>query len=67
MEKRYQDDTYQIKYKLLNSDESTKAKFRVEDISDFPKDKNVNLKENEKNEERKAYQKSLLFLRPEII
>ena len=59
MEKRYQDDTYLVKYKLLNSDDSTKAKFRVEDISDFPKDKNVNAKENEKNNERKAYQKSL--------
>ena len=59
MEKRYQDDTYLVKYKLLNSDDSTKAKFRVEDISDFPKDKNVNAKEKKKNKERKAYQKSL--------
>ena len=59
VEKRYQDDTYLVKYKLLNSDDSTKAKFRVEDISDFPKDKNVNAKENKKNKERKAYQKSL--------
>ena len=58
-EKRYQDDTYLVKYKLLNSDDSTKAKFRVEDISDFLKDKNVNTKENEMNKERKAYQKSL--------
>ena len=57
--KRYQDDTYLVKYKLLNSDDSTKAKFRVEDISDFPKDKNVNAKEKKKNKERKAYQKSL--------
>ena len=57
--KRYQDDTYLVRYKLLNSDDSTKAKFRVEDISDFPKDENVNAKENEKNKERKAYQKSL--------
>ena len=37
VEKRYQDDTYLVKYKLLNLDESTKVKFRVEDISDFPK------------------------------
>ena len=58
MEKRYQGDTYLVKYKLLNLDDSTKAKFRVEDISDFPKDKNVNTKENEKNKERNAYQKS---------
>ena len=57
--KRYQDDTYLVKYKLLNSDNSTKAKFRVEDISGFHKDKNVNAKENEKNKERNAYQKSL--------
>ena len=33
----YQDDTYLVKYKLLNSDDSAKAKFRVEDISNFPK------------------------------
>ena len=59
VEKRYQEDTYLVKYKLLNLDESTKAKFIVEDISDFPKDKNVNVKENEKNKERKAYEKSL--------
>ena len=59
VEKRNQDYTYLVKYKLLNSDDSTKAKFRVEDISDFPKDKNVNAKENKKNKERKAYQKSL--------
>ena len=59
VEKRYQDDTYLVKYKLLNSDDSTKAKFMVEDISDFPKNKNVNAKENEKKKERKAYQKSL--------
>ena len=58
VEKRYQDDTYLVKYKLLNSDDSTKAKFRVEDISDIPKNKIVNAKENEKNKERKAYQKS---------
>ena len=31
----------------------------VEDIFDFPKDKNINAQENEKNKERKAYQKSL--------
>ena len=59
VEKRNQDYTYLVKYKLLNSDDSTKAKFRVEDISDFPKDKNVNAKEKKKNKERKAYQKSL--------
>ena len=59
MEKRYQYNTYLVKYKLLNSDDSTEANFRVEDISDFPKDKNVNAKESEKNKERKAYQKSL--------
>ena len=53
-EKRYQDDTYLVKYKLLNSDDSTKAKFRVEDIFDFPKDKNVNAKENKKNKKRKT-------------
>ena len=35
-----------------------KAKFRVEDIFDFPKDKNVNAKKNENNKEKKAYQKS---------
>ena len=61
MEKRYQDDTCLVKYKLLNSDDSTKAKFRVEDISDFPKDKNANANENEKNKERKAYQNGLRF------
>ena len=59
MEKRYQDDTYLVKHKLLNLDDSTKVKCRVEDISDFPKDKNINAKENENNKERKAYQKSL--------
>ena len=59
VEERYQDDTYLVKYKLLNSDDSSKIKFRVEDICDFPKDKNVNAKENEKNKERKAHQKSL--------
>ena len=59
MEERYQDDTYLIKYILLNSDDSTKTKFRVEDICDFPKDKNVNAKDNEKSKERKAHQKSL--------
>ena len=59
MEERYQDDTYVIKYILLNSDDSTKTKFRVEDICDFPKDKNVNAKDNEKSKERKAHQKSL--------
>ena len=59
MEKIYQDDTYPAKYKLPNSDDSTKAKFRVEDIFDFPTDKNVNAKENEKNKKRKTYQKSL--------
>ena len=58
VEKRYQDYTYLVKYKLLNSENSTKAKFRVEDISDFPKDKNVNAKENQKNKETKAYQES---------
>ena len=57
--KRYQGNTYLVKHILLNSDESTKAKFRVEDIYDFPKDKNVNANENEKNKERKANQKSL--------
>ena len=59
MEKKYQDNSYLVKYKLLNSDDSSKAKFRIEDIFDFPKDKNINPKENEKNKERKAYQKSL--------
>ena len=38
VEKRYQDDNYLVKYKLLNSDDSTKA--------NFPKGKNVNVKEN---------------------
>ena len=61
VEERYQDDTYLVKYKLLNSDDSSKIKFRVEDICDFPKDKNVNASENEKNKERKAHQKSLLI------
>ena len=59
VEKWYQNDTYLVKYKLLNSDDSMKGKFSVEDISNFPKDKNVNGKENEQNKERKAYQKSL--------
>ena len=59
VEKRYQDDTYLVKYKLPYSDDSAKAKFGVKDISDFSKDKNVSAKENEKNKERKAYQKSL--------
>ena len=54
VEKIYQDDTYPAKYKLLNSDDSTKAKFRVEDTFDFPKDKNVNAKENKKNKKRKT-------------
>ena len=58
MTKRYQDNTYLVKYKLLNSDDSTKAKFRAEDICDFPKHKNIKSKEKEKNKERKAYQKS---------
>ena len=35
VEKRYQDDAYLVKYKLLNSDDYTKAKLRVEDISNF--------------------------------
>ena len=59
MEKIDQDETYLVTYKLLNSDESTKAKVRVLDISDFSKDKNLNGKENENNKERKAYRKSL--------
>ena len=59
VKKRYQDDIYLIKYKLLNSEDYTKAKFRVEDIFDFPKEQNVNAKKSEKNKERKAYQKSL--------
>ena len=59
VQKGYQDDTYRVKYELINSDHSTKAKFRVEDIFDFPKDKNVNARENEENKERKTYQKSL--------
>ena len=63
MEKRYQDDTYLVNYKLLHSDDSTKAKFWLEDISDFPKDKNVNAEEKEKNKERKAYQRSLRILK----
>ena len=33
-----------MKHKLLNSDDSGKAKFKVEDISDFPKGKNVERK-----------------------
>ena len=61
MEKRYQDDNCLVKCKFVNSDDSTKAKFRVEDISDFPKDKNVNAKENEKNKERNTYQNGLRF------
>ena len=59
VEKRYQEDTCLVKYKLLNSDDSMKTKFRVEDISDFPKDKDANAKENEKSKERKVYQKCL--------
>ena len=59
VEKRYRNDIYLVKYKLPNSDDSTKPKFRVEDVCNFPKDKNVNAKENEKNKERKAYKKSL--------
>ena len=59
VEKRFWNDIYLVKYKLLNSDDSTKLNFRVEDLSNFPKDKNVNAKENEKNKERKAYKKSL--------
>ena len=59
VEKRYQDDIYLVKYKLLHSDDSAKAKFRVEDTSDLTKDKNVNAKENGKNKERTVYQKSL--------
>ena len=59
VQKGYQDDTYRVKYELINSDDSTKAKFRVkfrvEDIFDFPKDKNVNARENEENKERKTY------------
>ena len=59
VEKRYQDDSYLVKYKLVNPYDSTKAKFRIKDISDFTIGKNVNAKENKKNKERKAYQKSL--------
>ena len=59
MKKRYQDDSCLVKYKLVNPDDSTKAKFRIKDISDFTKGKNVNAKENKKNKERKADQKSL--------
>ena len=43
MEKN-QNDTYIIKCKLLNSDDFMKAKFRVEDNSDFPK--SINAKES---------------------
>ena len=67
VEERYQDDTCLVKYKLLNSGDFTKAKFRVklrvEYIFDFPKDKNINEKENENNKKRKAYQKSLCIPR----
>ena len=67
VEKRYQDDTYLVKYKLLNSDNSTKAKFRVEDISDFPKDKNVNAKEKKRTRKGKLIKRVCVFLRPEMI
>ena len=37
----------------------TPQKLGIKNISDFTKGKNVNAKENKKNKERKAYQKSL--------
>ena len=59
VEKRYQDDTYLVKYKSLNSDHSTKNKFRIEDISDFPKDKKC----ERKGKRKEAYQKSLCIIK----
>ena len=67
VEKRYQDHTCLVKYKLLNSDDSIKPKFRIEDMSDFPKDKNVNAKKTKRTRKGKLIKSVCVYLRSEMI
>ena len=67
VERRYQHHTCLVKYKLLNSDDSTKPKFRIEDIFDFPKDKDVNVKKTKRTRKGKLIKRVCVFLRPEMI
>ena len=61
VEKRYQGDTYLVKYKSLNSDHSTENKFRIEDISDFPKDKKCERKGKRKEQGKGSLSKEFVY------
>ena len=60
-QERYQDDTYLVKYKSLNSDHSAKNKFRIEDISDFPKDKKCERKGKRKEQGKGSLSKEFVY------